>query len=96
MSPSRVAHQALLADVDRMLNGCQDCWTYHFLLAMERLGVIQAPQWRFGLTTVDRSGIIGLHITRPIVHTALITARRAHLVLSYGTTMDPRQGAVLQ
>ena len=56
--------------------------------------MIHANQWRFGMTTVDRNGIIGLGITRPVVHTALMAALRAHWILSYGSTIDPRQGGV--
>ena len=94
MHPSRVAYQAWQADIDLALKGCKDCWCFHFLLAMERLGVIHDTQWRFGMATTDRTGIMGLNISRHVVHTALMASLRAHWVLSFGSTVDPRQGGV--
>jgi len=42
----RLAHQAWLSDIQLMLDGCRQCWTYKLLTTMEQLHVINASQWR--------------------------------------------------
>ena len=59
MHATRLVRQAWLADVDLMLRGCQDCWTYHFLSALQRLEVIDPQAWQPGLVGVTRDSIVG-------------------------------------
>ena len=91
---SKLAYQALQADVDLVLRGRTTCWTYHFLLAVERLGVIDMHQWRYGMPGVSRGSIMALNITRNTVHEALMAALHNRWTLSYGNTIDPRVGGL--
>jgi hypothetical protein len=61
---------------------------------MEGLGVITAQQWRSGTPGVDTSGIASLNITRSVVHLALMRVLHSRWILSYGDTIDPRQGGI--
>jgi hypothetical protein len=94
MSSNRVAHQAWQADIALMLQGCTDCWVYHFLSALERLHVIVPAQWRCTEVGVTPSSVMNLSIDRHTVHLALMTALRARWTLSYGSSIDPRNGGV--
>jgi hypothetical protein len=43
MPPDRLAHCAWIADIELMLAGCRECWTYRLSHTMSRLGVIDGP-----------------------------------------------------
>jgi hypothetical protein len=45
MEPTRMAHVAWLSDIDLMLQGCQDCWTYNLLSALTWLELLPARAW---------------------------------------------------
>jgi exonuclease III len=45
MSCDRLAHCAWVGDIELMLEGCQDCWTYKLLHTMTLLGVIERNMW---------------------------------------------------
>jgi sorting nexin-29 len=94
MPATRIAHQAWQADIELMLGGCTDCWSYHCLLAMENLGLIGPQQWRSGVPGVTCEAVMGLGISRQVVHTALEAALRQKWALAYGNNVDPRNGGV--
>ena len=41
-----MAYQAWVSDLELMQDGCEKCWSYQLLSALEVLGVVQAHQWR--------------------------------------------------
>ena len=38
-------HKTLKDDVGLMLDGCKDCWSYHLLSALSKLGLVASDQW---------------------------------------------------
>ena len=55
MEPDRLAHQVWLSDIDLMLRGCVNCWTFHLLEGLEEIGFVEGDMWRSGTpgVTVD-------------------------------------------
>lgn len=92
MHNTRIAHQAWLADIELMLSGCSDCWTFHFLHALQGLDVINANQWHPSTAGITRDDIVSLDITRATVHTALMATLHRRWSVLHGNSVDPRRG----
>ena len=42
---SELVHKTLRDDVGLMLDGCKDCWSYHLLSVVSKLGLVAPDQW---------------------------------------------------
>ena len=63
MPSDRLAHCAWLADIELVLAGCRDCWTYKLLHTMSLLGVIDRNTWDPGINAlVTRHSIMELQL----------------------------------
>jgi hypothetical protein len=73
MSVSRLAHRAWVADIELMLEGCCECWTYKLLHTMSQLGVIDsATIWdQDGNALIDKQGIMLLQLLPKSIKHAL-------------------------
>jgi hypothetical protein len=89
MSDDRLAHCAWVADIDLMLGGCRECWTYKLLHTMSLLGVLTRTVWdRRANSAVDRQCIVQLQLVQKIIKSALrdkMASRWAEF-----TDVDPR------
>jgi hypothetical protein len=88
MSDDRLAHCAWVADIDLMLGGCRDCWTYNLLHTMSLLGVLSRTSWdRRANSVVDRQRIMQLQLVPKSIELAL----HGRMVSRWaGVHVDPR------
>ena len=72
MSADRLAHNAWMADIQLMLDGCRDCWTHKLLHTLSRLGVVDELLWnRARHPGVTISGVKEISISEPAITEAL-------------------------
>ena len=72
MSDDRLAHCAWVADIDLMLRGCRNCWTYKLLHTMSLLGILNRTAWdRRANSVIDRQCIMQLQLVPKIIKLAL-------------------------
>ena len=72
MSDDRLAYCAWVADIDLMLSGCRDCWTYYLLHTMSLLGVLDRTMWDHRANSVvDRQCIMQLQLVPKNIKLAL-------------------------
>jgi hypothetical protein len=53
MDEHRLARHAFESDIQLMLDGCKECWSYMLLHTLTQLGVICQQQWRSSSATVQ-------------------------------------------
>ena len=92
MADSRLARQAWLADVELMLSGCDMCWSYELLRALESIGFVQAAQWRPGQPSASAASVCALPITKDGVMVALRKLQRDRWAAQVGPNPNPRSG----
>jgi hypothetical protein len=92
MPSTRLAHHTWLSDVQLMLSGCQNCWTFNFLEGLESIGFVQGNQWRPGSPEVTVDTVRGLQITKALVMTAVLQFQAVHWEAVVDQGKDPRQG----
>lgn len=72
MPSDRLAHCAWVADIELMLEGCCDCWTYKLLHTMTLLGVIARNTWDPSSNAVlNKQNIMLLQLQPKIIKQAL-------------------------
>jgi Reverse transcriptase (RNA-dependent DNA polymerase) len=90
MSADRLARCAFVADIDLMLNGCRNCWTYKLLHTMSLLGLLARTEWdRRANSVVDRQCILQLQLVEKSIEIAM----RGKMVARWATIIrevDPR------
>ena len=88
MSDDRLAHCAWVSDIDLMLGGCRDCWTYNLLHTMSLLGVLSRTSWdRRANSVVDRQCIMQLQLVPENIKRALHGKMASRWA---GVHVDPR------
>ena len=70
MSNDRLARCAWVADIELMLDGCRDCWTYKLLHTMSLLGVVD------GSTIWDLAGRPECDEQRLVIHDAAAAPKK--------------------
>jgi hypothetical protein len=70
---SELVHKTLRDDVSLMLDGCKDCWSFHLLSALSKLGIVDADQWcpRSSAQRPELASILGLALNEEDVRKAL-------------------------
>ena len=70
---SELVHRTLQEDVGLMLDGCKDCWSYHLLSALSKLGLVAPGQWcpRRSTRPLDVGSILELTMDEKTVQEAL-------------------------
>jgi hypothetical protein len=91
MEPARLAHQVWLSDIDVMLHGCTNCWTYHLLKGLEEKGFISGNQWRSGAPGVTVDSVKSITITKEEVMQAALRYQAAHWQAVIAASNDPRE-----
>ena len=90
MAHDRLAHCAWIADIDLMLGGCRNCWTYNLLHTMSLLGVLARTLWdRRANSVIDRQCIMQLEL----VPKTIILALRGRMASRWAAAVvhvDPR------
>jgi hypothetical protein len=73
MTPDRLAHCAWVADIELMLLGCRECWTYKLLHTMSHLGVIDGQSMfdETGRVILGKEGIMLLQLPPKSIKAAL-------------------------
>ena len=92
MEPARLAHQVWLSDIDLMLHGCTNCWTYHLLKGLEEIGFVSGNQWRSGAPGVTVDFVRSITITKEEVMQAALRYQAAHWHAVIAASNDPREG----
>ena len=92
MDPSRLAFQVWVADIQLMLSGCTNCWTFHFLEGLEEVGFVTPDQWRPGTPGVTVDAIQSLRPTKEAVLQATGRYQVAHWRSVVASGSDPREG----
>lgn len=82
--PHSLAYNAWLSDIDLMLEGCTDCWTYKVLYSLHTLcgrnGVLSGARWSPILhDDITRDDILGIHLDinriQPALHDMVYRVR---------------------
>jgi hypothetical protein len=70
---SELVHRTLKDDVGLMLDGCKDCWSYHLLSALSKLGLVAPDQWcpRRSTHPLEVDSILELNMDEKTVQEAL-------------------------
>ena len=92
MEPNRLARQVWVADIDLMLRGCVECWTFHLLEGLEEIGFVVADQWRSGTPGVTVETIKAICVTKEAVLQAALRYQAAHWQAIIAASTDPRGG----
>lgn len=92
MSEDRLARQAWEADIELMLSGCQECWSFKLLSALETIRVVRPDQWRRGAPGVSVTAVVALEFARDDVGPALLRLQRERWSDLVGSSLDPRTG----
>jgi hypothetical protein len=95
MEPDRLAHQVWLADIDMMLKGCVNCWTFCLLEGLEDIGFVEGDLWRSGTPGVTVDSIKAINITKEAVMQAALRYQAAHWQAVVLASADPRAGVSL-
>jgi hypothetical protein len=74
----QAGHHTRLSDIQLMLSGCQNCWTFGFLEGLELIGFVQGNQWRPGSPEVTVDTVRGLQITKALVMAAVLQFQAVH------------------
>jgi hypothetical protein len=88
MQADRLAHNAWVADVELMLDGCRHCWTYKLLDTLSQLGAVPRAMWdhrsSLGVTKED---VMSVSIVEDVVTSAL---HKCFALRWQGLHNDPR------
>ena len=75
-----------------MLAGCESCWCFRLLDALERVGLVGPHQWRADSPGVTSTSVQDLEFARDDVHAALLEMQREKWADIVGPSLDPRTG----
>ena len=78
MEPDRLAHQVWLSEIDLMLRGCVNCWTFHLLEGLEEIGFVEGDMWRSGTPGVTEDTIKAITMSKEAVMQAALRYQAAH------------------
>ena len=81
-----------MADIDLMLSGCETCWCFKMLHALERVGLVGPQQWRVGSQGGSSDAVQALEFARSDVLSALLRVQRERWSDIVGPSLDPRTG----
>ena len=92
MPEHRLARQAWMEEIRLMLSGCDTCWCFKLLHALERVGLVGPQQWRVGSQGGTSDAVQALEFARTDVLTALLRAQRERWAGIVGVSANPRTG----
>jgi hypothetical protein len=88
MPVGRLARAVWRSDVQLALNGCTNCWAYHMLSTMERLGVVERDAWR--ARGVSVASVCTLELDAASVSAALARLVKDRWAAIGAAAADPR------
>jgi Reverse transcriptase (RNA-dependent DNA polymerase) len=94
MDADRLAYNVWVADIELMLDGCPQCWTYKLLHTLTRLEVVPGALWdRRSNAGVTKEGVMGICIQEDVVKAAL---HKCFAVRWQGLHHNPRSAPSLE
>ena len=91
MDSDRLAHQAWTADLQLLLAGCVDCWSFHLLEGLEEIGFVTPDQWRSGTPGVTVESLQSISVTKGDVMAAARRYQADHWQRVAAAHVHPRQ-----
>jgi hypothetical protein len=92
MPQDRLAYQVWVADMQLMLSGCVNCWTYHFFEGLEEIGFVTPDQWRSGTPGVTVDALTRIPITKEAVLKSALSYQASYWRRMSLACTNPRQG----
>lgn len=92
MASDRLARKTWVADIELMLAGCTECWSYYLLHALDCIGFVTGQQWQPGTPGLTVEVVQALPISKESVQTAVLAFQARLWEDVASTELDPRQG----
>jgi hypothetical protein len=93
MDDDRLAHQAWLADIALLLQGCDRCWSFYLFSSLSLLGVVQRDAWDIRVNAqLTSASVRGICLPEEAVKIALTRQNKSRW---NAVVADPRTGPVV-